>query len=64
MLQLNLARIYMAQRTLRGADRGESLRAGEALAAALDVFGETGQRSLAVLADTALEKLRETSSAS
>ena len=63
VLQLNLGRIYMAQRTLRGGDRGETLRAGEALAAALDVFGETGQRSLAALADSALEKLRETSAA-
>ena len=62
VLQLNLARIYMAQAAHRG-DHGENHRAGEALASALDVFAETGMRSLAALADTALEKLREKSNA-
>ena len=63
VLQLNLARIYMAQTAARGRDRGEGARAGEALSAALDVFAERGLRSLASAAQTGLEALREGSKA-
>ncbi len=63
VLQLNLARIYMAQASARGRDNGEGRRAGDALASALDVFGEHGLRSLSALANTALDKLRETAAA-
>ena len=58
VLQMNLARVYMAQAKARGGDRGEAARAGEALAAALDVFAERGLRSLAVIADAGLQRLR------
>ena len=60
VLQLNLARIYEAQAKARGCGRGEHARAGEALIAALDVFSENGLRSLADMAATDLERLRET----
>ena len=63
VLQLNLARVYMAQSAIRGRDRGESSRAAEALLAALDVFAERGLRSLAAAAHSALDALRETSRA-
>ncbi len=59
VLQLNLARIYQAQAKTRGCDRGEHAHAAEALLAALDVFSEHGLRSLADLAATDLERLRE-----
>ncbi len=58
VLQLNLARIYMAQAKARGCDRGEGARAGEALSAALDVFAERGLRTLSAAADCGLEELR------
>ena len=59
VLQLNLARIYLAQAEVRGHDRGEGARAGEALSAALEVFAERGLRSLAIAADRGLERLRD-----
>lgn len=61
VFQLNLARIYEAQARARGADRGQRARAGEALLAAFDVFSEHGLRSLADLAATDLERIREAS---
>jgi hypothetical protein len=61
VFQLNLARIYEAQARARGADRGQHARAGEALLAAFDVFSEHGLRSLADLAATDLERVREAS---
>lgn len=61
VLQLNLARIYQARASARGADRGEAARAGEALLAALDVFAERGLRSLTLAAEAGLERLREAS---
>ena len=63
VLQLNLARIYEAQAKALGRDHGEHARAGEALIAALDVFSENGLRSLADMAATDLERLREASAA-
>ncbi len=63
VLQLNLAKVYMAQVTARGRDRGESARAAEALLAALDVFAERGLRTLADAAQSNLEALREGSRA-
>ena len=59
VFQLNLARIYEAQARARGRDRGEHARAGEALLAAFDVFSDHGLRSLADLAATDLNRLRE-----
>ncbi|HEX8232391.1 MAG TPA: hypothetical protein VF559_03460 [Caulobacteraceae bacterium] len=59
VLQLNLARVYTARAVLNGRDRGERLRASEALLAALDVFGEHGCRSLSVIGLNELERLRE-----
>jgi tetratricopeptide (TPR) repeat protein len=61
VLQLNLARVYQAQAQARGQDRGERARAADALLAALDVFSERGLRSLTVMAEAGLERLRETS---
>jgi hypothetical protein len=58
VLQLNLARVYMAQAEARGRDHGEAERAGEALSAALDVFAERGLHSLQVAADNGLQRLR------
>ncbi|MGZ8363185.1 MAG: hypothetical protein ACXW3D_04935 [Caulobacteraceae bacterium] len=58
VLQLSLARIYMARARMNGLDQGEHAKAGEALAAALDVFGETGQRTLSVIALTELNRLK------
>ena len=63
VLQLNLARIYLAQMAVRGGGRGEPARAGEALLGALEVFAEKGLRSLAAAAESGLEKLREASAA-
>jgi tetratricopeptide (TPR) repeat protein len=63
VLQLNLARIYHAQAIARGQDRGERARAADALLAAFDVFSERGLRSLSVMAEAGLERLRETSAA-
>lgn len=63
VLQLNLARIYMVQAALGGRRQGRRAEAGEALLAALDVFSERGLRSLAAVADAALEELREASTA-
>ena len=59
VFQLNLARIYEAQARARGRDRGEHARAAEALLAAFDVFSDHGLRSLADLAATDLDRLRE-----
>ncbi len=61
VLQLNLARVYMAQAEARGHDRGEAGRAGEALSAALDVFAERGLHGLASASQSGLETLREAS---
>jgi tetratricopeptide (TPR) repeat protein len=63
VLQLNLARIYMAQAALGGRARRRRAQAGEALLAALDVFSERGLRTLTAAADTALQELREASTA-
>ena len=63
VLQLNLARIYMAQAALGGRRRNRRAQAGDALLAALDVFSERGLRNLAAMADEALEELREASTA-
>ncbi len=59
VLQLNLARVYIARLRLGGPDRGERARAGDALASALDVFGERGLHRLAVQAQAGLQALRE-----
>lgn len=58
--QLHLARLYEARLSLRDQDRGERAAALLALEAALDVFGEHGQRSLSILAADAIARLRET----
>jgi tetratricopeptide (TPR) repeat protein len=58
VLQLNLARLYLARAELRGADHGERSSAGEALSAALEVFAEKGLRSLSVEAEAQLERVR------
>jgi hypothetical protein len=63
VLQLNLARVYMAQSDLSGRPRDRRARAGEALLAALDVFSERGLRSLSAMTDVALRELREASTA-
>ena len=63
VLQLNLARIYMAQDALNRRGRNRRAQAGEALLAAMDVFSERGLRSLSVIADKALQELREASTA-
>lgn len=57
--QLHLARLYEAKMRLRGHDGGERAAALLALDAALDVFGDLGQRSLSVLATEAIARLRE-----
>jgi len=59
VLQLNLARVYLAQAAARGADRGERARAGEALLGAFEVFAEQGLRSLTAAAEAGLQRLRE-----
>jgi tetratricopeptide (TPR) repeat protein len=63
VLQLNLARVYMAQSALGGRRRNRRAQAGEALLAALEVFSERGLRSLAAMTDVALRELREASTA-
>jgi hypothetical protein len=57
--QLALASIYEARVTITARDRGERESAGAALAVALEVFGEHGQRGLADVAARALERVRE-----
>lgn len=57
--QMNLARIYRARAAVCGQPREAHARAGEALTAALDVFGEHGLRSLAAMADRELDALRD-----
>jgi hypothetical protein len=56
--QLNFARLYEARTSLTGRDAGERKAAALALSAALDVFGEHGQRSLADVAARGLERLK------
>jgi tetratricopeptide (TPR) repeat protein len=56
--QLNFARLYEARAAIAGPDRGERKAAAVALAAALEVFGEHGRRSLAETAARGLERLR------
>ena len=63
VLQLNLARVYMAQSELGGRRSNRRAHAGEALLAALDIFAERGLRSLSALADIALRELRGASTA-
>lgn len=63
VLQLNLARVYIAQVEANGRDRGERDRAAEALIAAMEVFAEHGRRALAADADAGLERLREAAQA-
>lgn len=58
VVQMNLARIYRARAAVGGRPGEARARAGEALAAALDVFGEHGLRSLAAMADRELDLLR------
>lgn len=58
VVQMNLARIYRARAEASGQPGEAHARAGEALTAALDVFGEHGLRSLAAMADRELEALR------
>lgn len=64
VVQLHLARLYEARIELTGRDRGERAAAVTALDAALDVFGDQGQRSLSILATEALERLRDAPPAS
>jgi hypothetical protein len=59
VLQLNFARLYEARANIAGWRGGERDAAATALAAALDVFGEQGLRTLADAALTALQRLRE-----
>ena len=58
LVQLHLARLYEARAEITGKDRGERAGAVLALDAALDVFAEHGLRSLSVMANEALERLR------
>src|SRR5207248_1050462 len=55
LVQLHLARLYEARVEITGKDRGERAAAMLALDAVLDVFGEQGLRSLAVMAMEVLE---------
>jgi tetratricopeptide (TPR) repeat protein len=59
VLQINLARVYVARAAANGRDRGEGARAAEALTGALEVFNELGLRPIAVLAAQELERLRQ-----
>ena len=59
LAQLHLARLYEARMGLTGKDCGERAAAMMALDAALDVFGEHGQRSLSVLAVDAMARLKD-----
>ena len=58
LAQLHLARLYEARIDITGKDRGERAAAVTALDGALDVFAEEGLRSLSVVANEALERLR------
>ena len=58
VLQLNFARLYEARAYIAGWRKGDREAATTALAAALDVFGEQGMRTLADTAQTALRRLR------
>ena len=58
VIQLGLARLYLARVAWTGRDRGEGERAGAALAAALDVFTEEGRPDLAAAASERLAELR------
>ncbi|MFI4936850.1 MAG: hypothetical protein ACHP7N_19780, partial [Caulobacterales bacterium] len=57
MLQVQLGQLYAARLALTGKDRGERAAAALAFAAALDVFGEEGLRSLSAVAAEGLEAL-------
>jgi hypothetical protein len=57
--QLNLARLYESRADITGRDDGALARAALALTMALEIFGENGQHSLAVIAQDALERVRE-----
>jgi tetratricopeptide (TPR) repeat protein len=59
VLQVNLARVYLARAGVFGRDRGERDRASEALGGALAVFNELGLRDLALVASQELERLRD-----
>lgn len=59
LAQLHLARLYEARLGMTGQDNGERAGAMMALEAALDVFAEHGLRSLSVLANDAMDRLRE-----
>ena len=61
LAQLHLARLYEARLGMTGVDRGERASALIALDAALDVFGEHGLRSASVLANDAMDRLRDRS---
>lgn len=61
LAQLHLARMYEARLGMTGVDRGERAAALMALDAALDVFGEHGLRSASVLANDAMDRLRDRS---
>ena len=63
LAQLHLARLYEARIDMTGIDRGERAAALMALDAALDVFGEHGLRSASVLANDAMDRLRDRKSA-
>jgi hypothetical protein len=58
LAQLNLARLYEARLDITRRDRGERAAAVIALEAALEVFAEAGLRSLAVVAQDALDRVR------
>jgi hypothetical protein len=59
VLQVNLARVYIARAGVFGRDAGERARAAEALGGALEVFDELGLRELALVAAQELERLRQ-----
>lgn len=56
--QLSFARLYDARASIVGHDASEDAAAAQALAAALEVFGEHGRRDLAAEAAAGLERLR------
>ena len=60
--QLNFARVYEARANIGGFDPAGHNAAAEALTAALEVFGEHGQRDLADTAATGLARLKTISS--
>jgi hypothetical protein len=60
--QLGFARLYEARANIAGRDAAQDRAAAQALTAALEVFGEHGQRSLADAAARGLERLRTRSS--